>query len=148
MDFQMMITTIASRLMDAACLLVLSLTSALGATGDDAESKVLSAPQARDHVGETRTVEMTVRASKNSPSHREYYLDSEKDFHDEKNLAIVISYDDAGKFKDAGIDDPAEHYRGKTIQVTGKILHEANQTRIRVNDPKQIKLIEEKEKTL
>ena len=49
-----------------------------------------------------------------------YFLDSEEDIRDEKNLAVVISYDHADKFREAGTDDPAECYRGKTIHVTGK----------------------------
>jgi hypothetical protein len=73
-----------------------------------------------------------------------FFLDSEEDFHDGKNLAVVISYDHADKFRDAGIADPAEYYKGKTIQVTGKVIEEDDQVRIRVEDPKQIKLVEPK----
>jgi hypothetical protein len=102
---------------------------------------VIPATEARNHVDETCTVEMTVRSSKNAAPRREYYLDSEEDFRDEKNLALVISYDHADLFKQAGIDDPAEHYKGKTLRVTGKVIRESDQVRIRVEDPKQIKLV-------
>ena len=87
---------------------------------------------------------MTVKSSKNAAPRKTYFLDSEEDFHDEKNLAIVISYDHADKFREAGIDDPSEYYKGKTIQVTGKVIDEDDQVRIRVEDPKQIKLLETK----
>jgi len=53
---------------------------------------------------------------------------------------VVISYDHADAFKQAGIDDPADYYRSKTIRVTGKVIRENDQTRIRVEDPKQIEL--------
>ncbi|AGA24660.1 prepilin-type N-terminal cleavage/methylation domain-containing protein [Singulisphaera acidiphila] len=109
---------------------------------DEPAPKVIPAAEARDHVDETLTVEMTVQASKNAAPRREIYLDSEEDFRDEKNLAVVISYDHVDAFKRAGIADPAEHYRGKSIQVTGKLIREADQVRIRVDEPGQIKLTE------
>ena len=117
------------------------------ASGDDdpkAAEKVVPAAEARNKIGQECTVEMTVKASKNAAKRRTYFLDSEEDFHDDKNFAVVISYDDAAKFQAAGIDDPAEHYKGKTIRVTGKVIHEDDQVRIRVDDPKQIKLVEPK----
>ena len=67
------------------------------------------------------------RSSKNAAPRREYYLDSEEDFHDEKNFAVVISYDHADLFKKAGIDDAAEHYKGKSLRVTGKVIRENDQ---------------------
>jgi hypothetical protein len=114
------------------------------AAGDDKPAKVVPAAEAREHIDKMCTVEMTVRSSKNAAPRREYYLDSEEDFHDEKNFAVVISYDHADLFKKEGIDNPAEHYMGKTLRVTGKIIHENDQIRIRVEDPKQIKIVEEK----
>ena len=113
---------------------------------EPAAKATIAAADARDHVGETCTVELTVRLSKNAAPPREYYLDSEKDFRDEKNLAVVISYDHADLFKKAGIDDPSAHYKGKTLRVTGKIIREKDQTRIRVEDPKQITLVDDKAK--
>lgn len=113
-----------------------------GAAPDDEKpAKVVSAPQAREHVGERCTVEMTVRSSKNAAPRREYYLDSEEDFHHDDNVAVVISYDHIEAFQKAGIDDPSEHYKGKKIRVTGKVIHENDQTRIRVEDPGQIKVV-------
>ncbi len=108
-----------------------------------AEAKVIAATEARNHVGETATFAMTVRSTKNAGPKREYYLDSEEDFRDEKNLALVISYDHVDEFKQAGIDDPSEHYKGKSIQVTGAVIRENEQVRIRVEDPKTIKIVEE-----
>jgi hypothetical protein len=107
------------------------------------EKKVVAADDARHHVDETCTVEMNVRASKNAGPRREYYLDSEEDFRDEKNFAVVISYDHIERFQKADIDDPAEHYKGKRLRVTGKVIRENDQVRIRVDDPKQIKLVDE-----
>jgi hypothetical protein len=108
------------------------------------KEKIIPSAEIRNHIGKECTAEMTVKASKNAVPRRTYFLDSEEDFHDEKNLPIVISYDHAAKFQEAGIDDPAEYYKGKTIRVTGKVIEEDDQVRIRVDDPKQIKLVESK----
>ena len=107
---------------------------------DDAKPKVvvLAAAEAKKHVGEECTVEMTVKASKNAKPRETYYLDSEESYKNDDNVAVLIAYADAAKFKEAGIADPAEHYKGKTIRVTGKILHESDRVRIKVTDPKQI----------
>jgi len=115
-----------------------------GASADDDKPlKVVAAPDAKNHVNERCTVEMTVRSSKDAAPRREYYLDSEEDFHDEKNFAVVISYDHADLFQKAGIDNPAEHYKGKKLRVTGKVIEENDQIRIRVEDPAQIKIVDE-----
>jgi hypothetical protein len=113
---------------------------------DDAKppEKVIPAAQVREHIGKECTALMTVKSSKNAVPRKTYFLDSEEDFRDEKNLAVLISYEHADKFREAGIDDPAEYYRDKTIQVTGKVIEEDDQVRIRVEDPKQIKLVEPK----
>ncbi len=125
-------------------LTCLALVLGAGASADDEKPpKVVKAPDAQKHIDKRCTVEMTVRASKNAAPRREYYLDSEEDFHDEKNFAVVISYDHADLFKQAGIDDPSEHYRGKKLRVTGKVIRENDQVRIRVEDPKQIKIVED-----
>jgi hypothetical protein len=112
------------------------------AAGDDKPAKVVPAAEAREHIDKMCTVEMTVRSSKNAAPRREYYLDSEEDFHDEKNFAVVISYDHAEAFQKAGVADPAEHYKGKKLRVTGKVIHENDQTRMRVEDPKQIVVVD------
>jgi hypothetical protein len=114
-----------------------------GASPDDEKTNVVAAPDAKNHVDERCTVEMTVRSSKDAAPRREYYLDSEEDFHDDKNFAVVISYDHADLFKKAGIDNPSEHYMGKKLRVTGKIIHENDQVRIRVEDPQQIKIVDQ-----
>jgi hypothetical protein len=75
---------------------------------------------------------------------KEIYLDSEEDFRDPKNLAIVINVDGAATFKKAGIDDPAEHFKGKTIRVNGIVTKENDRPRIVVEDAKQIRIVDKK----
>src|SRR5262245_17719543 len=105
----------------------------------------VSPAEAGKHVNEKVVVEMLVKASKNRLEKRqEIYLDSEVDFRDPKNLGIVINLAGAAKFKEAGIADPAEHFKGKTIRVTGTVTRENDRPRIVVDDPKQIRIIETK----
>jgi hypothetical protein len=119
--------------------------SPLTARDDDKKAeKVLPAADARNHVGKECKFEMKVKASKNAEKRKTYFLDSEEDFHDANNLSVVISYDHADKFREAGIADPAEHFKDKTIHVTGKVIEEDDQIRIRVEDPKKIEVIEPK----
>jgi hypothetical protein len=130
---------------DLACALAIAALILLaGARLDDGKTKVIAAPDAKNHIGERCTVEMTVRASKNAAPRKEYYLDSEEDFRDEKNFAVVISYDHGDLFKKAGIENPAEYYMDKKLRVTGKVIDENDQTRIRVENPDQIKIVDDK----
>jgi DNA/RNA endonuclease YhcR with UshA esterase domain len=109
------------------------------------EDNPLSPAEAIKMVDKKVTVQMMVRSSKNALAGRhEIYLDSEEDFRDEKNLAVVITEEGADKFKEAGIDDPAQHFRGKTIRVTGKVTLKEDRPRIEISDPKAIRLIEPK----
>ncbi len=133
---------ISMRIARAGSLLLFLLALACFARGDDKTEAVIPATEAKSHVGKQATVEMTIRASKNAAPRRTYYLDSEEDFHNVDNVAVIISYDHAEAFQKAGIDDPAEHYRGKKLRVTGKIIAEDDQTRIHVTDPRQITIVE------
>lgn len=109
------------------------------------EDKPLTPAEAIKMVNKEVTVEMKVRSSKNALAHRhEIYLDSEENFRDEKNLAVVITEEGAGKFKEGGIDDPAAHFRDKTIRVTGTVTLKEDRPRIEIKDPKAIQLIEAK----
>jgi DNA/RNA endonuclease YhcR with UshA esterase domain len=42
------------------------------------------------------------------------------------------------------IDDPAEHFKGKTILVTGTVTLFQKKLQIKVEDPEQIKIDEKK----
>ncbi len=122
-----------------ALLLILTI---LGAPDHQAPAKILKASEAIDHIGQVVTVEMTVKASKNGSGRKTYFLDSEGDYKLESNLAVLISHDDMATFREAGIDDPARHFKGKTIRVTGKVIDEENQIRIRVTRADQIVPVE------
>ena len=47
----------------------------------------------------------------------------------------------AESFKKAGIDDPREHYKGKTIRVTGTVTTFRDAPQIAVEDVSQIEVV-------
>jgi len=107
--------------------------------------KALTPVEARKRIGEVITVKMTVQSAKNRLAKRgEIYLDSEADFKDAKNFAVVITKAGAAKFKDNGVADPAEYFRGKTIRATGTVKVVDKIPRIEIEDPMQLKVVEQK----
>jgi hypothetical protein len=74
----------------------------------------------------------------------EIYLDSELDFHDEKNFAVVINKAGAASLKKAGIDDPAGHFKDKKIRATGKVKVVDKVPRIEIEEAKQIEIVKAK----
>src|SRR5580698_6903626 len=109
------------------------------------EDKPLTPVEARKAVGKTITVEMTVNAAKDRLEKRgEIYLDSEADFKDEKNFAVVINKDGAADLKKNGITDPAAHFKDKLIQATGEVKVVDGVPRIEISEAKQIKLATDK----
>jgi hypothetical protein len=103
------------------------------------EEKPLPPIEARKKLGEQITVEMTVQAAKDRLEKRgEIYLDSELDFRDEKNFAVVITKVGAESLKKAGIENPADHFKDKKIRATGTVKEVDKVPRIEIEDAKQI----------
>jgi hypothetical protein len=127
----------------AAALFIAFVTSAaLGFAQEEVKDKPLTAAEARMKDGQTVLVEITIQSAKNFLAERgAIYLDSEKNFRDEKNIAITITKAGAAELKKAGIDDPAEHFKGKTIRVRGTLNLKDKVARIEVKEAKQIELV-------
>ena len=102
----------------------------------------LCALEAASRVNEQITVEMLVKAAKNCAHCSQIYLDSEEDHHAPKNLAVALTETGKPRFKDLGINDPAGHFKGKLIRVTGVVTLKDNRHRIEVDDPGQIEVVE------
>ena len=96
--------------------------------------------EAANRVNERVTVGMLVKAAKNCPHCSQIFLDSEEDHHDPNNLAVAVTGAGAARFKGAGVDDPARHFKGKLIRVTGVVTLKDNRPRIEVDDPGQIEV--------
>ena len=107
-----------------------------------AEDKPLAPAEARQKVGEEIVVEMKVAIAKDRLENRgEIYLDSEADFKDPQNFAVVISNAGATSLNDAGIASPAEHFVNKTIRARGKVVLVQDVPRINIEDAKQIEVV-------
>jgi DNA/RNA endonuclease YhcR with UshA esterase domain len=48
------------------------------------------------------------------------------------------------KFKAAKVDDPAAHFKGKTVRVTGTVTRFKEKPQIKVEGPDQITVVEKK----
>jgi hypothetical protein len=107
--------------------------------------KPLTPVEARKAVGKTITVEMTVKAAKDRLEKRgEIYLDSEENFKDEKNFAVVINKEGAADLKKKGIDDPAAHFKDQHIVATGEVKEVDGVPRIEISEAKQIAIAKDK----
>ena len=79
-----------------------------------AEGKPLTPGEARKLAGKKVTVEMVVKAAKERLEARcEIYLDSEMNFKDEENFAVVITRDGAASLEKAGINNPRRAFQGQ-----------------------------------
>lgn len=79
----------------------------------------ISPVEAINRLNEPVLVEMLVKRSKSCTSSSQFFFDCEENKRDPKNLGLVVTTAGAGRFKEAGIDDPADHFQGKTIRVQG-----------------------------
>ncbi len=114
----------------------------LAATGLAADEKPPRVPadMARQHVGKKVEVVFLVQAAKHSVKRKTVYLDSTKNFQDEQNLGVAISEPGIAELAQKGISAPADHFRDKTIRVTGVVSLEDNRVYIKVDKADQIDL--------
>jgi hypothetical protein len=54
---------------------------------------------------------------------------------------VVVSATAREKLREAGITDPAAHFRGKTIRVRGVVIRRDKGPCIEVTDPSQIEIV-------
>jgi DNA/RNA endonuclease YhcR with UshA esterase domain len=98
----------------------------------------ITAEEALKRVDQKVTVAMEVKSTGGNTAR---YLNSETDFRVEKNFAIFIPNIALAGFKQAGIADPGEFYKGKTIVVTGTVALAQGRPQIRVENVNQIKVV-------
>lgn len=102
----------------------------------------LSPVEALKRVNEPVTVEMLIRRTKSCTCSSQFFLDSEDNKRDPKNLGLIVTAAGAARFKQAGIDDPAEHFQGKTLRVRGVVVLKEGRPYIEVDDLGQIEIVE------
>jgi DNA/RNA endonuclease YhcR with UshA esterase domain len=105
-------------------------------------AKPIGPAEAAGKVNEQVTVEMEVKAATLRGS--ACFLNSQEDFKDPKNFTLFIDKDALGKFKEAKIDDPAAHFKGKVVRVEGKVVLYQNRPEIKLSGPDDIKIVERK----
>jgi len=110
--------------------------------GAVAEMPIIEAAEAADHVGEECVVEMVVRAARMFDDGGRCFLNSHKNHRDEDNFTVVIFRGGLARFREADIDDPADHFLDRTIRVRGVIAEHKDRPQIVVEDPEQIELVE------
>lgn len=101
----------------------------------------ISPVEALNRLSQPVTVKMPIRRTKSCTCSSQFFLDCEENHRDPKNLGLVVTTAGAGKFKEAGIDDPAEHFKGKTIRVQGVVILKEGWPYIEVDDPGQIEIV-------
>jgi|SRR6516165_10052444 DNA/RNA endonuclease YhcR with UshA esterase domain len=111
------------------------------ARGDD-KPTVIGPADAAKKVNERVTLEMEVKSATLRGTN--CFLNSEKDFRDSKNVTVYINKDALAKFKEAKIDDPAAHFKGKTVRVEGKVVLYRDKPEIKLSGPGDIKIVETK----
>ena len=108
---------------------------AAGAAAED----VLGPAEAAKKIGEKVVLAMEVKSSKLTAS-RVCYLNSCADFDDKDNFAIYLPKSTVEKFKGKKIDDPAAHFKGKKIRVTGTVTLHKDKPQIQIDNVDQLKL--------
>jgi DNA/RNA endonuclease YhcR with UshA esterase domain len=111
------------------------------AGGQDAPKPITTAEAAKK-VNEQVTLQMDVKSA--ALRGTTCFLNSEDDYRDEKNFTIFIDADALAKFKEGKIEDPAAHFKGKTVKVTGKVTLYRDRPQIKVSGPDAIKIVEKK----
>jgi DNA/RNA endonuclease YhcR with UshA esterase domain len=98
--------------------------------------------EAAKKVNEVVTLQMEVKSA--ALRKEVCFLNSEADFKDAKNFTLFIDKEALAKFKKAKIEDPAAHFQGKTVQVTGKVTLYRDRPEIKLTGPDAIKVVEKK----
>jgi hypothetical protein len=84
---------------------------------------------------------MLVQRTKCCTGSSQVFLDSEPNHRDPNNLGVVVTEAARAKFSEAGIDDPAIHFKGRIIRVRGVVIRREKGPAIEVGDPSQIEVM-------
>src|SRR5262249_6971832 len=104
--------------------------------------KPVGPAEAAKKVNEEVTLQMEVKSA--ALRGGVCYLNSEEDYKDAKNFTVFIDKEALAKFKEAKIEDPAAHFKGKTVRGKGKVTLHRDRPEIKVSGPEAIKIVEKK----
>jgi hypothetical protein len=102
----------------------------------------ISPVEALQRLNEPVLVEMQIKRTKSCTCSSQFFLDCEDNKRDPKNLGVLVTTAGAAKFKAVQIDDPADHFQGKTIRVKGVVTLKDGLPYLEVDDPGQIEIVE------
>lgn len=97
--------------------------------------------KAGDFEGKKVVVEFEVKSSRLLDSGAFAFLNSREDFREEGNFTAAIPREGLAEFTKRKISDPAEHFLGSRVRVTGVVSKYKGRPQIKVLDPDQIKLV-------
>ena len=101
------------------------------------------AAQASKQVGKEWTVTLTVQATGINRTKTMAYLNSMKDFRDDRNFTVVLDLKAlAGELKAAKITDARKHFAGKKVRVKGTVSEFQGRPQIVVKKLEQVKIAE------
>jgi len=131
------------RVVALAMMLAAAFSPAFAQDAAVADAVEITPDEAASHVGEKCVVSMRVNSSRHMADAGRCYLNSKKDFRDENNLTVVIFKRGLENFAAEKIEAPAEHFRGKTIRVTGTVEMYKDKPQIKVDRADQIEIVPE-----
>jgi len=105
------------------------------------EARPLTPADAAKKIGQKCTVEMEVQSAGQSRDGKVVFLNSAKDFRADDNFTIMIGMRAVSHLKENKVEDPAAHFKGKTVRVSGTVSEFRKKPQIIVNDPKQIEIV-------
>jgi len=108
-------------------------------SNQNTNSLVLSPLEAKNYYNTYGTVQFTVMSSHDSG--KAIFFNSETNYQSSNNFTVVIFYSSKNTFIKAGIENPAQYYLHKTIQVRGKIQKYQGKPEIIVSSPTSISIL-------
>src|SRR6516165_10228527 len=106
------------------------------------QPKTVTPAEAAKKVNEDVTLRMEVKSADLRGA--VCFLNSEEDFKDAKNFTVFLDKEALARFKEAKTEDPAAHFKGKTVQVKGKVTLYRDRPQIKLSGPEAIKLVDKK----
>lgn len=111
-----------------------------------AQEKTLTPEEALKAPEKTKAILiMEVKSTGKAKTGSPVFLNSEEKFsNNPKNFTVAILKSAVEKLVADKIEDPASHFKGKTVRVEGEITLFNGKPQIAVRDAKQIKIVEKK----
>jgi serine/threonine protein kinase len=121
----------------------------LAVNGADKEPPTVTASEAANHINKRCTVQLQVQSVgsfKNGPPG--IYLHSESDWKQRGNFSVVLSNAAIQRYRDEGVEDFVQHFKDRTIRVTGTIQQQKDRNlkfqRVQtvIDDPASVQVVD------